>query len=110
MRRCRKVTSRRRSRCCAGWQRCAAPVAQRAAPAPDASQTVGTPEAISNLLREAAADSSAVWISYVNAEGRHSRRTVYPTLVSGGFVIGLDDESGERRTFAISRIQEAAPA
>jgi hypothetical protein len=46
----------------------------------------------------------------VNAEGRHSRRTVYPTLVSGGFVIGLDDESGERRTFAISRIQEAAPA
>ena len=84
---------------------------RRAPPAePDASQTVGTPEAISNLLREAAADSSAVWISYVNAEGRHSRRTVYPTLVSGGFVIGLDDESGERRTFAISRIQEAAPA
>jgi hypothetical protein len=82
----------------------------RAAPAPDASQTVGTPEAITNLLREAAADSSAVWISYVNAEGRHSRRTVYPTLVSGGFVIGLDDESGERRTFAISRIHEAAPA
>jgi hypothetical protein len=77
---------------------------------PDAEQTVDTPEAISNLLREAAADSSAVWISYVNAEGRHSRRTVYPTLVSGGFVIGLDDETGERRTFAISRIQEAAPA
>jgi hypothetical protein len=82
----------------------------RAAAEPDADQAVGTPEAIANLLREAAADSSAVWISYVNAEGRHSRRTVYPTLVSGGFVIGLDDESGERRTFAISRIQEAAPA
>jgi Helicase conserved C-terminal domain len=77
---------------------------------PDGSATVDTPEAIANLLREAAADSAAVWISYVNAEGRHSRRTVYPTLVSGGFVIGLDDESGERRTFAISRIQEAAPA
>ena len=77
---------------------------------PDGSRAVSTPEAISNLLREAAGGSSAVWISYVNAEGRHSRRTVYPTLVSGGFVIGLDDESGERRTFAISRIQEAAPA
>ncbi len=82
----------------------------RAIAEPDAGQAVGTPEAISNLLREAAAESTAVWISYVNAEGRHSRRTVYPTLVSGGFVIGLDDESGERRTFAISRIQEAAPA
>jgi hypothetical protein len=77
---------------------------------PDGSLTVGSPEAISNLLRDAAAESSAVWISYVNAEGRHSRRTVYPTLVSGGFLIGLDDESGERRTFAISRIREAAPA
>jgi hypothetical protein len=82
----------------------------RAAAEPDTSLAVDTPEEISNLLREAAAESSAVWISYVNAEGRHSRRTVYPTLVSGGFVIGLDDESGERRTFAISRIQEAAPA
>jgi hypothetical protein len=77
---------------------------------PDSRRTVATPEAIAKLLREAAADSSAVWISYVNAEGRHSRRTVFPTLVSGGFLIGLDDESGERRTFAISRIQQAAPA
>ncbi len=77
---------------------------------PDGSLAVDTPEAIANLLRAAAAQSSAVWISYVNAEGRHSRRTVYPTLVSGGFLIGLDDQSGERRTFAISRIQEAAPA
>ncbi|HEX4018923.1 MAG TPA: helicase-associated domain-containing protein, partial [Frankiaceae bacterium] len=84
------------------------PGRSRQAPEPDGSSTVGTPEAISLLLREAAADSSAVWISYVNAEGRHSRRTVYPTLVSGGFLIGLDDETGERRTFAISRIQEAA--
>ncbi len=82
----------------------------RGTPEPDSSLTVATPEAIANLLREAAAESTAVWISYVNAEGRHSRRTLYPTLVSGGFVIGLDDESGERRTFAISRIQEAAPA
>ncbi len=86
------------------------PGRSRQAAEPDGSRAVDTPEAISNLLRDAAADSTAVWISYVNAEGRHSRRTVYPTLVSGGFVIGLDDESGERRTFAISRIQEAAPA
>ncbi len=77
---------------------------------PDGDLAVDTPEAIANLLRVAAAQSSAVGISYVNAEGRHSRRTVYPTLVSGGFLIGLDDQSGERRTFAISRIQQAAPA
>lgn len=75
---------------------------------PSADQVVRSPEAISHLLRKAAADSAPVWIAYVNAEGRHSRRTVYPTLVSGGFLIGLDDESGERRTFAISHIQEAA--
>ncbi len=76
----------------------------------DPSEIANTPEDILRLLRASAADSGAVWISYVNAEGRRSRRTVHPTLVSGGFLIGYDDESGERRTFAISRIQEAADA
>ncbi len=75
---------------------------------PRLSHVVSSPEAVTHLLRQAAADSETVWISYVNADGRPSKRTVYPTLVSGGFLIGLDEESGERRTFAISRIQEAA--
>ncbi len=71
---------------------------------------VRDPNEVSRLLREAAVESGAVWISYVNQDGRYSERTVHPTLVSGGFLVGLDDESGERRTFAISRIQEAAEA
>jgi predicted DNA-binding transcriptional regulator YafY len=84
--------------------------APRALANPDPDEIVDTPEAIQVLLREAAADGAVVWISYVNAQGRPSRRTVHPTLVSGGFLVGLDDGSGERRTFAISRIQEAALA
>jgi hypothetical protein len=77
---------------------------------PEAGELARTPESIQRMLLAAATAGSAVWIGYVNAEGRRSQRTVHPTMVSGGFVIGLDDESGERRTFAISRIQEARSA
>ncbi len=79
----------------------------RAETRPQPGQLVETPGEIMRLLREGAEDSSAVWISYVNAEGRISERTIYPTLVSGGHAIGLDDDSGERRTFVISRIRLA---
>jgi hypothetical protein len=75
---------------------------------PDPERIVDTPGAILAVLREAAEESAAVWISYVNSQGRPSRRTIYPTLVSAGHVVALDDESGERRTFAISHIQQAA--
>lgn len=81
---------------------------QREAVRPEPDDVVRTPVAIQQLLREAAADGGPVWISYVNVQGRQSERTVHPTLVSGGYLVGLDDESGERRTFAISRIYEAA--
>jgi hypothetical protein len=75
---------------------------------PDPERIVDMPAAILSVLREAAEDSAAVWISYVNSQGRRSQRTIYPTLVSAGHVVALDDESGERRTFAISHIQQAA--
>ncbi len=77
---------------------------------PEGVDAAHSPEEITQLLRAAVGDGGKVWIAYVNNEGRSSRRTVHPTMVSGGFMLGLDDESGERRTFMISRIQEARPA
>jgi hypothetical protein len=84
--------------------------ARASADRPIAGEAARTPESIHRLLTAAASGGGAVWIGYVNAEGRRSQRTVHPTMVSGGFVIGLDDETGERRTFALSRIQEARSA
>ena len=75
---------------------------------PTADRIVDTPAAILRVLREAAEQSAAVWISYMNIQGRPSQRTIYPALVSAGHVVALDEESGERRTFAISHIQQAS--
>ncbi|MCW2547466.1 MAG: hypothetical protein JWN96_1926, partial [Mycobacterium sp.] len=77
---------------------------------PEAGEVARTPESVHRMLLAAATSGGAVWIGYVNKEGRRSQRTVHPTMVSGGFVIGLDDETGERRTFALSLIQEARSA
>jgi predicted DNA-binding transcriptional regulator YafY len=56
------------------------------------------------LLAEAVADGRALEMSYVNQEGRASTRVVHPLLLSGGYLTAYDEESGERRTFAASRI------
>jgi predicted DNA-binding transcriptional regulator YafY len=77
---------------------------------PEAGEVARTPELVHRMLQAAASGGGAVWIGYVNQQGRRSQRTIHPTMVSGGFVIALDDETGERRTFALSRIQEARSA
>jgi predicted DNA-binding transcriptional regulator YafY len=46
----------------------------------------------------------AVQIAYVNLEGRSSLRVVHPLLLSGGYLTAYDEQTGERRTFAVSRI------
>jgi predicted DNA-binding transcriptional regulator YafY len=55
-------------------------------------------------LHEVVDDGGAVEIAYVNLEGRSSNRVVHPLLLSGGYLTAYDEESGERRTFAVSRI------
>ncbi len=84
----------------------AGPLAAGRSGAGGRADCVRTPEAITQLLREAAATDGRYGSRTSTPRAGSSRRTVHPTLVSGGFMLGLDDESGERRTFVISRIQE----
>jgi predicted DNA-binding transcriptional regulator YafY len=65
--------------------------------------------AILTTLTEAAAQGTALEMSYVNLEGRASDRVVHPLLVSGGYLTAYDEQSGERRTFAVSRISSVVP-
>jgi hypothetical protein len=65
---------------------------------------VRTPGEVLVALAGAVEDGRAVQIAYVNLEGRSSSRVVHPLLLSGGYLTAFDEESGERRTFAVSRI------
>lgn len=56
------------------------------------------------LLQEAVRDGLAMWIGYVNAEGRASHRVLEPVQIGGGFLTGFDHNRGEVRTFALHRI------
>jgi predicted DNA-binding transcriptional regulator YafY len=60
--------------------------------------------AILARLTTAVAEGHPLEMSYVNLEGRASVRVVHPLLLSGGYLTAYDEESGERRTFAVSRI------
>jgi hypothetical protein len=69
---------------------------------------VRVPGQILARLGDAVDGGSAVEISYVNLEGRSSTRVVHPLLLSGGYLTAYDEESGERRTFAVSRVSALA--
>ncbi len=71
-------------------------------------EPVRTPGQILARLGEVVDRGGAVEISYVNLEGRSSRRVLHPLLLSGGYLTAYDEESGERRTFAVSRISSLA--
>jgi predicted DNA-binding transcriptional regulator YafY len=71
-------------------------------------EPVRTPGAVLNRLHEVVDAGGAVEIAYVNLEGRSSSRVVHPLLLSGGYLTAYDEESGERRTFAVSRISALA--
>lgn len=59
-------------------------------------------------LRAAADGQSAVWIGYVNAQGRATQRVVEPISVDGGYLRAYDHLRDEVRTFAIHRITGVA--
>jgi hypothetical protein len=73
-----------------------------------AGSTVRLPGQILTRLSTVAEQGGAVQMSYVNLEGRSSTRVVHPLLLSGGFLTAYDEQSGERRTFAVSRISSLA--
>ena len=56
------------------------------------------------MLTQAAGSGEALWIGYVDAEGRGSRRVVEPLAVEGGQVSAYDHLRGAVRTFAVHRI------
>jgi Helicase conserved C-terminal domain len=60
------------------------------------------------LLREASADSLAVWIGYADADGRTKRILFYPKRIEGGRAYGSVEGSNVEHTFSIHRITGAA--
>ncbi len=78
----------------------------------DVSVTTGVPGVTTAstlaLLQEAQRDELAIWIGYVNAEGRATHRVVEPVSIGGGFLHGFDHRRGEMRTFALHRITSVA--
>ena len=55
-------------------------------------------------MRAAADEGRALWIGYVDAQGRASGRIVEPVAVEGGYVTAYDHYREEMRTFALHRI------
>lgn len=80
---------------------------RRAAGEPQGELVLGT-SAVLARLQQAVRTSEPLWMSYVNAEGRASERIVHPVLFVGGHLTAFDEESGEKRSFALSRIQALA--
>jgi hypothetical protein len=60
------------------------------------------------LLREASADSLAVWIGYADSDGRTKRILFYPKRIEGGRAFGSVEGSDVEHTFSIHRITGAA--
>jgi len=70
-----------------------------------ATVTVSRPTAdVLAMLTQAAADGDALWIGYVDAEGRGSQRVIEPVTVEGGHVSAYDHLRGALRSFAVHRI------
>ena len=72
-------------------------------------EPIRSPGAVLTRLSEILDAGGAVQIAYVNLEGRSSTRVVHPLLLSGGYLTAYDEETGERRTFALSRISGLTP-
>jgi hypothetical protein len=62
-----------------------------------------------DVLRAALADSSSVWVGYVDLQGGARERIVDPVRIDGGWLTAYDHAAGEVRTFALHRITGAAP-
>ena len=79
----------------------------RAGDAPNLNGALRTSRTTADLLAiltQAAATGSALWIGYVDAEGRATQRVVEPVAVSGGYLNAYDHLRGTVRAFAVHRI------
>ena len=56
------------------------------------------------MLTQAAGSGEALWIGYVDAEGRATQRVVEPVAVQGGYLNAYDHLRGAVRSFAVHRI------
>jgi hypothetical protein len=56
------------------------------------------------MLNQAAGSGEALWIGYVDAEGRSTQRVVEPVAVEGGYLNAYDHLRGAVRSFAVHRI------
>ena len=56
------------------------------------------------MLTQAAGSGEALWIGYVDAEGRATHRVVEPIAVEGGYLNAYDHLRGAVRSFAVHRI------
>lgn len=73
-----------------------------------AGEPVRSSGAVLTALQAVVDDGGAVQIGYVDLEGRSTTRVVHPLLLSGGYLTAYDEQSGERSTFALSRISSLA--
>lgn len=68
------------------------------------------PVVTASMLREAAADGSAVWVGYVDDVGGVQRILLRPHRVEGGRVLASVADSDQTRTLLLHRITGARPA
>ncbi len=61
------------------------------------------------MLVQAAGAGEALWIGYVDAEGRATQRVVEPVAVEGGYLNAYDHLRGAVRSFAVHRITGVSP-
>lgn len=61
------------------------------------------------MLTDAAQSGEALWIGYIDAEGRATQRVVEPVALSGGFLNAYDHLRGAVRSFAVHRISGVSP-
>ncbi len=74
------------------------------------SLSTGRPTAdVLAMLVQAAGSGEALWIGYVDAEGRATQRVVEPVAVEGGYLNAYDHLRGAVRSFAVHRITGVSP-
>jgi hypothetical protein len=82
--------------------------AQQLGPAPTLPPM--DPAGVLALLRDAVAMRQSLWIGYVDASGRPSRRLVDPVSVEAGRISAYDRGAQELRTFSVHRVTGVAAA
>jgi predicted DNA-binding transcriptional regulator YafY len=61
------------------------------------------------VLRQAVASGSSVWLGYVDNDGVSAERVVDPVTLTGGQLTAYDHRSDGVRRFAVHRVTGVAP-